>query len=97
MKLRPLQDRIIVRRLEAESVSKGGIIIPENAKEKPVRGEVLAVGAGRFLESGGRTPVGCSPGDVVLFSKHGGTEITLDGEEYLVIRADDVHGVVEKD
>jgi chaperonin GroES len=96
VKLRPLQDRILIRRLEADERSAGGIIIPENAKEKPVQGEVLAVGSGRFLDSGERAPVGCAPGDVVLFSKYGGTEVTLDGEDYLIIKADDVHGIVDK-
>ncbi len=96
VRLRPLQDRILIRRLEAEEKSPGGIIIPDNAKEKPVQGEVLAVGGGRILDNGERSPVGCEPGDVVLFSKYGGTEVTLDGEDYLIVRADDVHGVLDK-
>jgi chaperonin GroES len=96
MKIRPLQDRIIVRRLEADSVSAGGIIIPENAKEKPIQGEVLAVGNGRLLENGDCAPMGCAAGDTILFGKYAGTDVTLDGEDYLIIKADDVLGVVER-
>ncbi len=95
MKVRPLQDRIIVKRLEAESVSAGGIIIPDNAKEKPVRGKVLAVGSGKLLENGERQPVDCKPDDVVLFQKYGGAEVTIEGEDFLIIRNEDVLGVIE--
>lgn len=96
MKVRPLQDRVIVKRLEAESVSAGGIIIPDNAKEKPVRGKVLAVGEGRFLDSGERQPVDCKPDDVVLFQKYGGSEVTIEGEDYLIIKNEDILGVIEQ-
>lgn len=97
MALRPLQDRIVVRRLDPESVSKGGIIIPENAKEKPMQAIVVAIGSGRLLDNGLREPIGCEIGDTVLIGKYQGTDITLDGEKLLVIKSDDVLGVVETD
>jgi chaperonin GroES len=96
MKIRPLHNRIIVRRFEAEDKTPGGIIIPENAKEKPVRGEVLAVGSGKLLESGEREPMGITAGDTVLFGKYNGVDVTLDGEDYLIITSDDVLGVIEQ-
>jgi chaperonin GroES len=95
MKLKPLQDRIVIKRLEADDKSAGGLYIPENAKEKPARGEVLAVGAGRYLDNGERAPMPCAVGDMVIFGKYQGNEITLEGEQYLIVSADDVLGVIE--
>jgi chaperonin GroES len=95
MKIRPLNDRILVKRLEEEAKSKGGIIIPDSAKEKPAEGKVIAVGKGRHNEKGERVPVELKAGDRVLFSKYGGTEVKIDGDDYLIMREDDVLGVVE--
>jgi chaperonin GroES len=97
MSLRPLQDRVLLKRIEPEAVSKGGIIIPENAKEKPQYGTVIAVGSGRVLDNGDRIPVDCSPGDTVLFGKYQGSEVTVDGEKVLVVRENDILGVVVTD
>ncbi len=95
MKIRPLQDRIIVKRLEEEEVSKGGIIIPDSAKEKPQEGKVIAVGKGKVGEDGVVRPLDVKKGDKVLFSKYGGTEVNVEGDEHLIIREDDVLGVLE--
>jgi len=95
MKFRPLQDRILVKRIEEEEKTKGGIIIPDTAKEKPQEGKVIAVGNGRVLENGTNQPLDIKKGDRVLFSKYSGTEINLDGTEHLIIREDDVLGVIE--
>ena len=95
MKIRPLQDRIIVKRVEEEAKSKGGIIIPDTAKEKPQEGKVIAVGNGKVLEDGKIQPLDIKKGDRVLFSKYGGNEIEIEGEEHLIIREDDVLGVLE--
>ncbi len=95
MKIRPLQDRILVKRVEEEEKSKGGIIIPDTAKEKPQEGKVIAVGNGKVREDGTVQPLDVKKGDKVLFSKYAGTEITLEGDEHLIIREDDVLGVVE--
>ncbi len=95
MKIRPLQDRIIVRRLEGEEKTKGGIIIPDTAKEKPIEGKVIAVGNGKVLEDGKVRPLDIKAGDRVLFSKYAGTEIKLDGEEHLIMREEDILGVIE--
>ncbi len=95
MKIRPLQDRIIVKRVEEEAKSKGGIIIPDTAKEKPQEGKVIAVGKGKVLDDGKIQPLEIHKGDRVLFSKYGGTEIQIEGEEHLIIREDDVLGVLE--
>jgi chaperonin GroES len=95
MNLRPLQDRIVVRRLEAETTSQGGIIIPDKATEKPMQGEVLAVGEGACLEDGNRRPLAVKVGDRILFGKYSGTEVKLDGEELVVMRESDVMGVIE--
>ncbi|MCH2173061.1 co-chaperone GroES [Myxococcota bacterium] len=95
MKIRPLQDRIIVKRLEEEETTKGGIIIPDTAKEKPSEGKVIAVGNGKVGEDGKLRPVEVQKGDKVLFSKYAGTEVNLDDEEHLIIREDDVLGIVE--
>ncbi len=95
MKIRPLQDRILIKRLESEERSVGGIIIPDNAKEKPMEGEVVAVGNGKTLEDGSVRKPDVKPGDKVLFSKYAGSEIKLDGVEHLVMREDDILGVLE--
>ncbi|HOK23304.1 MAG TPA: co-chaperone GroES [Candidatus Hydrothermia bacterium] len=95
MKLRPLADRVVVKRIEEEEVKKGGIIIPDTAKEKPQKGEIIAVGPGRLDEKGNRVPVEVKVGDKVLFSKYGGTEVKLGDEEYLVMREDDILCIVE--
>ena len=95
MKVRPLQDRIIVKRIDEEEVSRGGIIIPDSAKEKPQEGKVTAVGKGKVGEDGKVQPLDVKKGDKVLFSKYAGTEINIDGDEHLIIREDDVLGVLE--
>jgi chaperonin GroES len=95
MKIRPLQDRIIVRRIDEEETTKGGIIIPDSAKEKPQEGKVIAAGKGKILEDGKLQKLDVKKGDRVLFSKYSGTEITIEGEEHLIIREDDVLGVCE--
>ena len=94
MKIRPLNDRILVKRLEGEEKTAGGIIIPDSAKEKPAEGEVVAVGPGKLNEAGARVAMDVAVGDRVLFSKYGGTDVKLDGEEFLIMREDDVLGVV---
>lgn len=96
MKIRPLQDRLIVKRVSEETKTKGGIIIPDSAKEKPLEGKVLAVGNGKILEDGKVRPMDIKVGDTILFSKYAGTEIKIDGEEHLILREEDVVGVVEK-
>jgi chaperonin GroES len=95
MKLRPLHDRVIVRRVEEEKMSAGGIVIPDNAAEKPVRGEVLAVGNGKVADSGDVRALDVKAGDTVLFGKYAGTEVKVDGEELLVMREDDIMAVIE--
>ncbi len=95
MKIRPLQDRIIVKRIDEEETTKGGIIIPDTAKEKPQEAKVIAVGKGKVKEDGTVLPLDVKKGDRVLFSKYSGTEITIEGEEHLIIREDDVLGVCE--
>jgi len=96
MKIRPLQDRIIVKRLEGEEKTKGGIIIPDSAKEKPMEGKVVAVGNGKILENGERSKPEVKEGDRVLFGKYAGTEVKIDGEEHLILREDDILGIIEK-
>lgn len=96
MKIRPLQDRIIVKRIKEEEKTKGGIIIPETAKEKPSEGEIVAVGKGKVLENGTVLPLDVKAGDRVLFSRYGGTEVKIEGEEHLIMREDDILGVIEK-
>ena len=93
--IRPLNDRIIVRRLEEQEQMRGGLYIPDTAKEKPQEGEVLAVGNGKLLDNGQRIAIDLKAGDKILFGKYAGTEIKLDGDEYLILREDDVLGVVE--
>ncbi|OIO69235.1 MAG: co-chaperone GroES [Zetaproteobacteria bacterium CG_4_9_14_3_um_filter_49_83] len=94
-KVRPLHDRVIVRRLDEEEKSAGGIIIPDSAKEKPVQGKVLAVGNGKILDNGDIRALDVKVGDTVIFSKYAGTEIKLDSEEVLMMREDDILGVIE--
>ena len=95
MNLRPLHDRVIVKRTEDEEKTAGGIVIPESAKEKPIRGEVLAVGNGKLLENGDTRPLDVKKGDTVLFGKYAGTEVKVEGEELLVMREDDIMAVIE--
>ncbi len=95
MKLKPLNDRVLVKRLEVEEMTAGGIIIPDSAKEKPMKGEVVAAGEGKLDESGKRVAMTVKAGDVVLFAKYAGTEIKIDGVEHLVMREDDILAVVE--
>ncbi|KPK29883.1 MAG: molecular chaperone GroES [Nitrospira bacterium SG8_35_1] len=96
MKVRPLNDRILVKRLEEEQMTKGGIIIPDSAKEKPAEGEVIAVGKGKMNDKGDRIKLDVKVGDLVLFSKYGGTDVKLDGVDHLIMREDDILAVVEK-
>jgi chaperonin GroES len=95
LNIRPLRDRLIVKRLEEEEKTKGGIIIPDSAKEKPQEGEVVAVGSGRINEQGKVTPIDVKVGDKILFSKYSGNEIKIEGEEYLIIREDDIQAVID--
>ena len=95
MKIRPLQDRLLVTRIDEEETTKGGIIIPDSAKEKPSEGKVVAVGKGKVGEDGKVTPLDVKKGDRVLFSKYSGTEVNIEGGEHLIIREDDVLGVME--
>jgi chaperonin GroES len=94
MKIRPLHDRVIVQRLEEEEKTKGGIIIPDSAKEKPQEGKVIAVGTGKILENGTKIALDVKVGDKILFGKYSGTEIKIDGEELLMMREDDILGVI---
>jgi chaperonin GroES len=95
-KIRPLQDRLIVKRVKEDEKTKGGIIIPDTAKEKPIEGEVIAVGNGKTLDDGKLRPLEVKKGDRVLFGKYAGTEVKLDGEEHLILREDDVLGVIQR-
>ena len=95
MAIRPLHDRILVKRVKEEETTKGGIIIPDTAKEKPIEAKVVAVGTGRLLDSGEVRPLAVKKGDLVLFGKYGGTEVKIDGEEHLILREDDVLGIIE--
>jgi chaperonin GroES len=96
MKIRPLQDRVIVKRVEEEEKTKGGIIIPDSAKEKPMEGEVVAVGKGKVLENGTKLEMTVKVGDRILFSKYAGNEVKIDGVEHLIMREDDILGIIEK-
>lgn len=96
MKIRPLADRVVVKRIEEEEVKKGNIIIPDTAKEKPQKGEVIAVGPGRVDEKGNRVPMEVKVGDKVIFSKYAGSEVKIDDEEFLVMREDDILAVIEE-
>ncbi len=95
MKIRPLNDRILVKRLEEEEKTAGGIIIPDSAKEKPAEGEIVAVGPGKMNDAGERVAMDVAVGNRVLFSKYGGTDVKLDGEDFLIMREDDILGVIE--
>jgi chaperonin GroES len=95
MKVKPLQDRLVVKRIEEEEKTKGGIIIPDAAKEKPQEGRVIAVGDGKVLENGQKSPLSVKVGDKILFGKYSGTEIKIDGDEHLILREDDVLAVIE--
>jgi chaperonin GroES len=96
MNIRPLQDRIIVKRIEEEEKTKGGIIIPDSAREKPMEGEVISVGAGKVLENGSKQAMEVKKGDRILFGKYSGTEVQIDGIEHLIMREDDILGIIEK-
>ena len=95
MKIRPLNDRILVQRLEQEEKTAGGIIIPDSAKEKPAEGKIVAVGKGKLDDSGKRVEMEVKVGDCVLFSKYGGTDVKLDGDDFLIMREDDILGIIE--
>lgn len=95
MRVRPLHDRLIVRRLESESRSKGGIIIPDTAKEKPAEGQVIAVGTGKILEDGATRPMAVAVGNKVLFSKYAGTDVKINGEDHIILREDDCLAILE--
>ena len=94
MNLKPLGDRDIVKTAEAETQTASGIILADSAKEKPTRGEVLAVGEGKYNDKGERTPMDVKAGDIVIYSKYGGTEVKVEGEEYLILRAEDIYAIV---
>ena len=95
LKIRPLHDRVVVKRVEEEKTSPGGIVIPDSAAEKPIQGEVIAVGNGKILESGEVRALDVKKGDRVLFGKYSGNEVKIEGEEFLVLREDDIMGVIE--
>ncbi len=95
MKIRPLSDRLVVRRTQEEEKTKGGIIIPDTAKEKPIEGRVVAVGAGKVSEDGKQRPLEVKAGDKILFGKYSGTEVKIDGEEHVMLREEDILGVIE--
>jgi chaperonin GroES len=95
MKLRPLHDRVVIRRTEEERKSPGGIVIPDTAAEKPIRGEVIAVGKGKILENGEVRPLDVKKGDKILFGKWSGTEVKIDGEELLIMKESDILGIIE--
>ncbi|MEA2039897.1 MAG: co-chaperone GroES [Thermodesulfobacteriota bacterium] len=95
MKVRPLHDRVIVQRIEEEQKTKGGIIIPDTAKEKPVEGKIVAIGNGKVLENGTKIPLEVKEGQKVLFGKYAGTEINIDGEEHLIMKEDDIIAIIE--
>ena len=95
MKIRPLQDRIIVKRVEEETKTKGGIIIPDSAKEKPAEGKVISVGKGKVNNDGKLIPLDIKEGDLILFGKYSGTEVKIEGEEYLIMREDDIVAIIE--
>ncbi len=95
MKLKPLGDRVIVKPSEAEEQTKSGLVIPDTAKEKPQRGEVIAVGEGKLNEDGERMPIDVEVGDVVIYGKYGGQDVKVEGEEYMIMKADDIYAIVE--
>ena len=95
MKVRPLHDRVVIKRIEEQETVRGGIIIPDSAKEKPQQGKVIAAGSGKTKEDGKRIPLAVSAGDTILFGKYSGTEIKLDGEEFLILREDEILGIID--
>ena len=95
MNIRPLHDRVIIRRMEEEKTSPGGIVIPDSATEKPIKGQVVAIGKGKILENGDVRPLDVKVGDTILFGKYSGTEVSVDGEELLVMREDDITAIVD--
>ena len=95
MKIKPLHDRVIVKRIEEEETTKGGIIIPDTAKEKPIEGKVVAVGAGKLMDNGKKLPLEVKKGDKILFGKYAGTDIKIEGEEHLIMREEDIIAIVE--
>jgi len=95
MKLVPLEDRVIVKRLEAEDKTKGGIILPDTAKEKPQKGKIVAVGSGKMLEDGKKQPMSVKKGDKVIFASYAGTDVQIDGEEHLIMKEEDILAVIE--
>lgn len=95
MNIRPLHDRVVIKRLEEERTSAGGIVIPDSAAEKPMRGEVVAIGPGKMLDNGNIIPLGVKSGDTILFGKYSGTEVKMEGQELVVMREDDIMGVIE--
>lgn len=95
MKIRPLHDRVVIQRMEEERTSAGGIVIPDTATEKPIRGKIISVGAGKLLENGQIRPLAVKTGDQVLFGKYAGTEVKMDGSDYVIMREDDIMGVIE--
>ncbi len=96
MKIKPLHDRVILKRIEEEEKTKGGIIIPDSAKEKPLEGEVVAAGPGKVMENGTKVALSVKAGDRVLFGKYAGTEVKIDGVEHLIMREDDIMGIIER-
>lgn len=96
MAIRPLDDRVVIERMEAEERTPGGIVLPDTAKEKPSKGRVIAVGEGKLLESGKRAPFGVKKGDCVLFGKYAGTEVSIDGKEYLIVKEADILAKIEE-
>lgn len=95
MNIKPLHDRVVIKRLDEERTSAGGIVIPDTAAEKPIRGTVIAIGPGKMLSDGKVIPVGVKKGETVLFGKYAGTEVKLNGQEYIVMREDDIMGIIE--
>jgi chaperonin GroES len=96
MKIRPLYDRVLIKRVESQEKTKGGIIIPDTAKEKPIEGEVVAVGNGKILENGKMRPLDVKPGDRILFGKYSGSDVRIEGEEHLIVREEEILAVLEK-
>jgi len=96
MNIRPLHDRVIIRRMEEEKTSPGGIVIPDSAAEKPIKGQVVAVGKGKILDNGNVRPLDVKKGDLILFGKYSGTEVSVDGEELLVMREDDITAIISE-
>ena len=96
MNIRPLHDRVIIRRMEEEKTSPGGIVIPDSAAEKPIKGQVVAVGKGKILDNGDVRPLDVKKGDLILFGKYSGTEVSVDGEELLVMREDDITAIISE-